>query len=77
MSKIVGRFRYEDGKLYGPEAYMLEQGNKKLDNILAGNDALFNQSAHYSPDIVTAILVWMQTDFAAWKGYKEAESWVR
>ena len=77
MEKIVGKFKYADGKLSGPESYMLEQGNKKLDSVLAGNDALFNQSAHYSPDLITAILVWMQTDYAAWKGYKEVESWAR
>ena len=73
--KTVGKFTYAEGKLTGPRDYMIEQGNAKLDQILAGKDATFNHSAHHSPDIVTAILVWMQTDFAAWRGYKEAESW--
>ena len=76
MAKQVGKFRIEDGKFYGPQAYMLEQGNDKLDELLAGENEIFNASAHYSPNIETAILVHMQTDYAGWKGYKEAEGWM-
>lgn len=69
MAKItVGRFEYEDGAISGPAEYMNEKGNAKLDGILAGTDVVFNMSAGYSPNIETAVLVAMQTDFAGWHG---------
>lgn len=52
---------------------MLAQGNALLNKILAGEDTVFNMTADQSPDIETAILVRLQTDFAAWLGFKQAE----
>lgn len=72
MTTTVGRFRYdhETTDLYGPADYMAEQGNAKLDKMLAGEDAVFNMTAHLSPDPITAVLVALQTDYAGWHGIK-------
>lgn len=67
-SKTVGAFEIRDGALYGPAEYMREQGNAKVEKILAGNDAVFNFGCVNSPDVETALLVALQTDYAGWKG---------
>ena len=69
----IGRFKLEEA---APAEYMREQGNAKLDAILAGNDAVFNMSAHYSPTVETAVLVALQTDYAGWAGMKQVEGWL-
>ena len=74
---VVGQFTYEDGILLGPRDYMQEQGNTLLDRILAGEDTIFNMTKGQSPDIETAILVRLQTDYAGWLGLKQAESWLK
>lgn len=66
----VGKFYVEGGALYGPADYMREQGDEKLARILAGEDTVFNMTSHLSPNIYTAILVAMQTDYAGWHGMK-------
>lgn len=66
--KTVGRFTIEGETVTGPAQYMKEQGNAKLERICAGRDQVFNMSAHLSPDVETAILVHLQTDYAGWKG---------
>lgn len=71
MAKTVGRFSIEGSTFTGPQEYMAEQGNARLERILSGNDSLFNATAYLSPDLETAILVWMQTDYAAWAGARE------
>ena len=71
----VGRFTLEDGILSGPEAYMREKGNAKLEGILNGKDAVFNSAAHL--DFETAILLAIQTDYAWWTRKKGVESWLR
>jgi hypothetical protein len=75
--KICGRFTLEDGILCGPRDYMEEQGNALLDRILAGEDTIFNMTSNQSPDIETAILVRLQTDYAGWLGLKQAERWLK
>jgi hypothetical protein len=72
----VGQFTLDNSNLSGPATYMDEQGNKLLDKILEGNDPIFNTTAHLSPDVETAILVRLQTDYAGWKGFKQAMSWL-
>jgi hypothetical protein len=74
---VVGQFTYEDGILLGPRDYMLEQGNALLDKILAGEDTIFNLTEDESPDVETAILVRLQTDYAGWLGLKQAEGWLK
>lgn len=75
--KVVGQFTYEDGILCGPRDYMLEQGNNVLDKILAGEDTIFNLTKDQSPDVETAILVRLQTDYAGWLGLKQAAGWLK
>ena len=69
--KKVGVFEIRDGALYGPAQYMKDQGDAKLAGILAGKDAAFVICAPLSPDIETAILVALQTDYAGWKGLRQ------
>ena len=71
MTKTVKRFTITDGVLSGPAEYMREQGDAKLARILAGNDTVFNMTAQFSPDMETAILVALQTDFAGWLGMRQ------
>jgi hypothetical protein len=75
--KTVGRFTLEDHILVAPRDYMEEQGDALLDKILVGDDPVFNLTASQSPDVETAILVRLQTDFAGWLGFKEVEGWLR
>jgi len=69
--KTAGQFYYEDGKLYGPRDYMRERGNDYLDEIMEGRSTVANYGMIYSPDPVTAILVALQTDYAAWVGMRD------
>ena len=75
--KTVGRFTLEDSVLSGPRDYIEAQGNALLDKILAGEETIFNMTAHQSPDVETAILVRLQTDYAGWLGLKQAEGWLK
>ena len=74
--KIVGHFTLEEGILCGPKDYLENQGNTLLDKILAGEDTIFNMTKDQSPDIETAILVRLQTDYAGWLGLNQAQSWL-
>ncbi len=74
--KTVGRFTLGDSVLSGPRDYIEAQGNGLLDKILAGEDTIFNMTAHQSPDIETAILVRLQTDYAGWLGLQQAEEYI-
>jgi len=74
--KLVGRFTLEDGILCRPLDYMEAQGNVLLDKILAGDDPIFNMRKDQSPDVETAILVRLQTDYAGWLGLKQAEAYI-
>lgn len=74
--KTVGQFTIEGDTLSGPKQYMEEQGDAKLALILKGEDTIFNMTAHLSPDVETAVLVRLQTDYAGWLGMKQAEGWL-
>lgn len=75
MKKTLKNFSIDlvEGSFSGPKEYMNEQGNAKLDQILAGKCETFNATTHLSPDLATAILVWMQTDYAGWLGTRQLE----
>ena len=73
---VVGRFELEDGILSGPAQYMAERGDTLVDAIFAGEDMIFNTTAHLSPNIETALLVRLQTDYAGWLGMKQVEGWL-
>lgn len=68
----VGRFTLtSDDSLLGPADYMREQGNAKLDAMIAGNDPAFNIALNYQPDYRRCLLVMLQTDYAGWKGMRQ------
>ena len=76
--KTVGVFTLDDADvLSGPGDYMTEQGDKLLDRMLAGEDTVFNMTAHLSPDVRTALLGRLQTDYAGWLGMKQTEAWCK
>lgn len=70
--KQVGHFSFDetDGTVSGPESYMKDWGNTRLRSIEAGNDVVVSMGYQQNPnvDIITLILVSLQTDYAAWKG---------
>lgn len=67
-TKTVGEFSITAGVVSGPAEYMREQGNAKLRSIESGADVVFNTGIMLSPDIETAVLVSLQTNYAGWKG---------
>jgi len=75
-TKTVGRFTfdYESGTVSGPADYMRKQGNARLRRIEKGDDVVVSMGYREardrgeSPDIITLILVSLQTDFAAYMG---------
>lgn len=68
--KRVGRFEIEGDVLRGPADYMRESGDARLAKIHAGTDLVFNAGLAQGSDVETALLVSLQTDFAAWHGMK-------
>jgi hypothetical protein len=68
MLKQVGAFTLdtETGTVTGPATYMREQGSAYL-KALPTSEA-FRRGAQFAPDVYTAILVFLQTDYAAWRG---------
>ena len=68
----VGEFQYDPAKnsIIGPKHYLDEQGEALLQRITTGDDLIFNITATQSPDVMTAILVRLQTDYAGWLGMK-------
>lgn len=69
----VGEFKSDGKSVWGPERYMKEQGNAKLDSICSGEDVGFNTMMMAKPDVplVNMILVALQTDYAGWKGLNQ------
>jgi hypothetical protein len=74
--QVAKQISLEEGVFSGPKDYMDEQGNALLDRIVAGQDTVFNLAKDQSPDIETAILVRLQTDYAGWLGLKQAEGYI-
>jgi hypothetical protein len=44
-----GKFRLAGDRIEGPAAYLAERGNALVDRIVAGQDTVFNLTAHLSP----------------------------
>ena len=76
--KKIGAFTlYDNGSFTAPAQYMAERGDARLARIEKGEDELFNHTAHLSPDPATAVLVWLQTDYAGWIGTRELLQYYR
>lgn len=69
----VGRFTYNPatGQITGPADYMRDHGLDRIDRIERGADPAFGRIAEHAPDIATAILLTLQTDYAAYRGANE------
>jgi hypothetical protein len=71
MAKKIGAFEIsETGTVVGPSEYMKERGSARMRTIEAGMDTLVNYSLSQGGDVLTAVLVSLQTDYAAWQGMK-------
>ena len=68
MKAQAGDFTLEHGKLMAPALYMQERGNQKLQEALDGKSQSFEIMQQHCKTIEQAIVVYLQTDFAAWKG---------
>lgn len=71
----IGEFVYdaESNTLTGPAEYMREQGNKFVEDALAGRSAVLNYALTNGggSDPVRALLVALQTNYAGWKGTRD------
>ena len=66
----VGEFICDGDSVFGPKEYMQERGSSRIGHIMSGHDTVFNAGCRFSPDPMTAVLVSLQTDYAAWKGIR-------
>ena len=73
QDKTVGRFTFHgaDSTISGPAAYMKAQGNARLAQIERGGSVADQMIIERAPDVVTGILVVLQTDYAAYAGYEQ------
>ena len=74
--KTVGRFSFDPstGTISGPSAYMAERYTQRMAAINSGKDTVANMGFSQHGDTVLAVLVSLQTDFAAWCGMREFEA---
>ncbi len=75
----VGAFTYDrnTNQVAGPAEYMAERGSARLESIMSGTDVVFNMGCTRSPNVETAVLVSLQTDFAGWKGARQSLAGLR
>lgn len=78
-TKTAGRFSFDPatGKISGPAAYMNERYAARIARINSGRDTVANMGFAQHGDTVLAVLVSLQTDFAAWAGMREFETLLR
>lgn len=68
----VGRFTFDGEQIAGPEAYMRDSGFAYVDRFNRGelNHTIRFGYEQNGGDIILALLVGLQTDYAAWRGYQ-------
>ena len=66
----IEAFEIKDGVVSGPKTYMEESGFDTLKEIEAGRNAVANHAFLTNYQLYMAVLVALQTDYAAWKGMK-------
>lgn len=79
-ARTVGRFTYDPatGMVQGPADYMHgDSYRRRMAAIQAGTDTVAGFSYSQNRDVVSAILVSLQTDYAAWLGFQEIEAMQR
>lgn len=69
----VGKFTFDrkTGVVSGPKEYMEERGSARIRSIEDGQDVVFNFGVTSAPDVFTAVLVSLQTDYASWRGARQ------
>lgn len=71
----IGRFTWDGSAVSGPAAYMQERGNDLIDELNRGETPrglrVLMDAAPESNDPICIVLVWLQTDYGAWRGAKE------
>lgn len=72
----IGQFKYwrdsvGEDSIEGPEAYLRDQGSRLLAQIAASKDAIFNTTCAQFSTLEIAVLVRLQTDYAAWRGLQQ------
>lgn len=58
------------GTVIGPAEYMAERYASRMESINSGKDVVFNFGLAQHGNTVMAVLVSLQTDYAAWSGMK-------
>lgn len=73
QSMTAGRFRFDagSGQISGPADYMRERYQERMQAINAGRDSVANMGLAMHRNVVMAVLVSLQTDYAAWAGMRE------
>lgn len=74
--QICGRFSYDPatGAITGPAEYMeSEHYARRMAAITEGRDAVTSFGYSQHGDVIKAVLVSLQTDFAAWAGMRDFE----
>ncbi len=70
----VGSFAIQNGTFSGPLNYLEDRGYLLLDAILEGRDEGYNRIVPTSPNVETAILIRLQSDYEVWIG---SSDWFR
>lgn len=70
--KVAGRFTWHaaTGTVSGPAEYMRERYDARVAEITAGRDIVTQMGIAQHGDTVLAVLVSLQTDYAAWAGMR-------
>lgn len=74
--QTCGRFSYdpETGAISGPAEYMQSESySRRMAAITEGRDAVTSFGYAEHGDVIKAVLVSLQTDYAAWKGMRDFE----
>lgn len=71
-SRQVGSFFYNNqtAQISGPADYMTNRFQEKMTKIYAGRDTVVNFGLGQGQEIISLILVSLQTDYAAFLGMK-------
>ena len=68
----AGRFSLDSNILAGPADYLTSPAfDEKMEQIKAGRCTVFNYAIQHDSDYGNALLVSLQTAFAAWKGMQQ------
>jgi hypothetical protein len=73
MTLTIGQFTLEAGSLTGPRQYFEDRGGSQAAVDKALRSTVFEFGLTESPSPEHALLIALQTDFAAWLGMKETE----